>query len=190
MDEDILVVSGLPRSGTSMMMRMLEAGGVEVVVDHIRTADIDNPRGYYELEKVKQIKQDTSWLSQTRGKAFKMVSLLLFHLPPEYRYKILFMRRAMPEMLASQRKMLERMGKQGGSGNDDAMGNLFTRHLQEIEGWLHRQSNMSVLYMPYNDVVQQPRPQVEKIAHWLGRPLDLDRMAGIVDPALYRQKTT
>src|SRR2546430_7498795 len=111
MDSEIIIVSGLPRSGTSLMMQMLENGGVPVVTDHIRSADTDNPRGYYEFEQVKKIKTDTSWLPGTRGKAFKMVSQLLYDLPPSEKYMILFMERDWDEMLLSQEKMLQRLGK-------------------------------------------------------------------------------
>src|SRR5437660_12828449 len=111
MDSEIIIVSGLPRSGTSLMMQMLENGGVPVVTDHIRTADTDNPRGYYEFEQVKKIKQDASWLPATRGKAVKMVSQLLYDLPTSERYKIIFMERDLDEVLASQEKMLERLGR-------------------------------------------------------------------------------
>jgi len=111
MDSEIIIVSGLPRSGTSLMMQMLENGGVAVVTDHIRTADSDNPRGYYEFEKVKKIKEDASWLPQTRGKALKMVSQLLYDLPPGERYRIIFMERDLDEMLLSQEKMLRRLSR-------------------------------------------------------------------------------
>src|SRR5438445_13894335 len=106
---EIIIVSGLPRSGTSVMMQMLENGGVEVLTDNLRTADTDNPRGYYELEPVKRIKRDASWLPQTRGKAFKMVSQLLYDLPPGESYRIIFMERDLDEVLASQEKMLRRL---------------------------------------------------------------------------------
>src|SRR5207247_9084675 len=107
MNSEIIIVSGLPRSGTSLMMQALENGGVEVVTDNIRTSDTDNPRGYYELEKVKKMKQDASWLPQARGKAFKMVSQLLYDLPPIESYRVIFMERDLDEMLISQEKMLE-----------------------------------------------------------------------------------
>src|SRR6266513_5601629 len=102
MNSEIIIVSGLPRSGTSLMMQMLDNGGIEVVTDNMRTADTDNPRGYYEFEKVKKIKQDVSWLPETRGKAFKMVSQLLYDLPPGERYRIIFMERDFDEMMLSQ----------------------------------------------------------------------------------------
>src|SRR5215813_11558433 len=111
MNTEIIVVSGLPRSGTSLMMQMLASGGVEVVTDHIRTADTDNPRGYLEFEKVKKIKEDQSWLPAVRGKAVKMVSQLLYDLPASERYRILFMERDLDEMLLSQEKMLKRLDR-------------------------------------------------------------------------------
>ena len=111
MDQEIIVVSGLPRSGTSLMMQMLAAGGVEVVTDHVRTADTDNPRGYYEFELVKKIKQDASWLPEARGKAVKMVSQLLYDLPAGEKYRIIFLERDLDEVLVSQEKMLERLGR-------------------------------------------------------------------------------
>src|SRR5271169_2606440 len=111
----ITIVSGLPRSGTSLMMQMLDNGGVTVVTDNVRAADTDNPRGYYEFEQVKKIKEDVSWLPETRGKAFKMVSQLLYELPSSQRYRIIFMERDMDEMLLSQEKMLARLNKPAAS---------------------------------------------------------------------------
>ena len=100
------------------MMKMLEAGGMDVVVDHIRKADEDNPLGYYEFEKVKRIKEDASWLDDTRGKVFKMVSMLLYDLPADRQYRVIFMKRKMAEMLASQRRMLDRKGSRGAAGDE------------------------------------------------------------------------
>ncbi len=108
LDSQIVVVSGLPRSGTSLLMQMLAAGGLEVVSDHLRAADVDNPRGYFEFERVKQIQKDSSWLPAARGKALKMISQLLYHLPPTERYRVIFMRRNLDEVIASQEKMLQR----------------------------------------------------------------------------------
>src|SRR5215211_3521881 len=108
--EFLTIVSGLPRSGTSMMMRMLETGGLPVLTDHVRTPDDDNPNGYYEFEAVKQTKEDDSWLEGTEGKAVKMVYRLLYDLPADHSYRVLFMRRKLEEVLASQRVMLERHG--------------------------------------------------------------------------------
>jgi len=100
--QPIIVVSGLPRSGTSMMMRMLEAAGIQPLTDHIRTADSDNLKGYYEFERVKKLKEgDVAWLSDAQGKAVKIIAALLIELPSNYEYHVLFMRRKMEEILAS-----------------------------------------------------------------------------------------
>src|SRR5687768_1736541 len=112
MDRDVItVVSGLPRSGTSMMMKMLEAGGLEPVVDHVRKPDEDNPKGYYEFERVKALENDREWLPEAKGKFVKVISMLLRHLPADHRFKVIFMQRNMPEVLASQKKMLVRRGE-------------------------------------------------------------------------------
>src|SRR5207245_8169551 len=128
---------------TSLMMQMLERGGIEIVTDNIRTADADNPRGYYELEKVKQIKRDASWLPSTRGKAFKMVSQLLYDLPPGEEYCILFMQRDLDEVLASQEKMLQRLGRT--AVPREKMKQSFVLHLDKLQDWLRRQAHMEVL---------------------------------------------
>src|SRR5262245_6505245 len=110
--EPVAVVSGLPRSGTSMMMKMLEAGGLTPYTDGERSADIDNPEGYYEFERVKDLERDPdkSWVRGARGKALKVISFLLRHLPGENRYRIVYMRRHLDEVLKSQDKMLDRLG--------------------------------------------------------------------------------
>jgi hypothetical protein len=189
MDEAITIVSGLPRSGTSMMMRMLHAGGLDVMVDHIRKPDEDNPAGYYEYERVKKIKEDTAWLEETRGKLFKMVSMLLMHLPASHRYKVVFMRREMGEVLASQRKMLARLGRVDQAGSDDKMAALFGKHLGDTESWLARQPNFEVLYVNYRDVLESPRQQADRLAAFLKRPLNIDAMTAAVDHRLYRNRT-
>jgi hypothetical protein len=187
-DQAIIIVTGLPRSGTSLMMKILDEGGVETVQDNIRQPDIDNPNGYYEFEKVKKIKEDTSWLPETRGKAFKMVSMLLFHLPADYSYKLIFMRRDIQEMLASQGKMLKRLGKPGPPVNDEEMALLFTKHLQDFELWIPRQKNFELIYLWHHDLMRQPHVEAKRIEQLLGRPLDTDKMASVVDPSLYRNR--
>ncbi|MCF7804620.1 MAG: sulfotransferase [Candidatus Marinimicrobia bacterium] len=189
MNNFITIVSGLPRSGTSMMMKMLEAGGLEVVTDDIRKPDEDNPKGYYEFEQVKQIKEDQSWLPKCEGKVVKMVSRLLLDLPEEYEYKIIFMRRAMEEILASQRKMLERSGKEAPSAEDDTeMSRLFNQHLQHVEQWMERQPNVDYIYVNYNATIQEPGKTAGKVIDFLDDNLDQSKMAGVVDTNLYRQR--
>src|SRR5687767_1046860 len=123
--DTITVVSGLPRSGTSMMMRMLEAGGIPVLIDNVRQPDEDNPAGYYEFEQVKQVRDNTQWLPSARGKTVKMVYRLLYDLPSQFDYRVIFMRRNLDEVLASQQKMLERKGKAGGAATDEEMARLY-----------------------------------------------------------------
>jgi hypothetical protein len=186
MDPEIIVVSGLPRSGTSLMMQMLVNGGVEVVTDNQRAADADNPRGYYELERVKRIKQDASWLPQARGKAFKMVSQLLYDLPPGERYKIIFMERDPDEMLVSQEKMLHRLDR--GAAPREQMKRSYALHLERLHDWLRLQRGMEVLRVSYNDLVQRPAGQAERVSAFLGGRANAERMAETVDLALYRNR--
>ncbi len=187
-DEAIVVVSGLPRSGTSMMMKMLEAGGLPVLTDNQRTADEDNPRGYYEFERVKQIEEDTEWLPEARGKVVKMISALVRHLPPDHCYRVIFMQREMGEILASQRQMLVRRGEDAERIDDKEMARLFARHLSQMESWLASQPHMDVLYVHYGDVLDAPVVQVARVNAFLGGGLDERKMAQVVDPELYRQK--
>lgn len=187
-DAVITVVSGLPRSGTSMMMRMLEGGGMEVLTDGIRRADDDNPRGYYELERVKRLQEDSSWLREARGKALKVISRLLYYLPPEERYKVIFMRRPMDEILASQRRMLERSGRAPDAVADERAAAAFEKHLAQVEEWLEGQRHMEVLYVRYNDVLAKPREWSQVVNTFLGGFLDPHGMASAVEASLYRQR--
>lgn len=185
----VTVVSGLPRSGTSMLMRALEAGGLTVVTDAQRAADEDNPKGYYELERVKQLdKGDTAWIADAQGKVVKVISALLEHLPPGHHYRVLFMQRAMPEVLASQRKMLERRGESTDRVSDEELARLFAKHLQTVEAWLRSQPNFQVLVVDYNRMLADPLPWVRQINQFLDGRLDEQRMAAVVDPALYRNR--
>jgi hypothetical protein len=169
------------------MMKMLETGGVDVVVDHIRKADEDNPLGYYEFEKVKKIREDASWLDDTRGKVFKMVSMLLYDLPPDRQYRVIFMKRKMAEVLASQRRMLDRKGSRGAAG-DEEMGRLYEKHLAEIEKWFGERKNMEVLSISYNDLMKSPLENLRNVNRFFGDKLDIEKMLGVVDRSLYRQR--
>jgi hypothetical protein len=186
MESEIVIVSGLPRSGTSLLMQMLDSGGLSVLTDNVRTADVDNPKGYYELEAVKKTKQDPSWLPQARGKGVKMVSLLLYDLPPEERYRIIFIERDLDEVLVSQRKMLARL--QQDPGRDDDMRRFFTLHLEKLHDWLRRQSHIAVLPVSYNNLLAQPMIEAQRINRFLDEKLDAARMANVVDPSLYRNR--
>jgi hypothetical protein len=186
MSSAIIVVSGLPRSGTSLMMQMLDQGGVEIVTDHIRTADIDNPRGYYEFEAVKRVKQDASWLPDTRGKAFKAVSQLLYDFPSTERYLILFMEREFDEMLQSQEKMLVRSGREPAPAA--AMKEAYRSHLDRLHVWLGQQSYMSVMPVRYNELVREPASHAQRVAEFLEGAAEWEKMAAAVDPSLYRNR--
>jgi LPS sulfotransferase NodH len=188
--ETITVVSGLPRSGTSMMMKMLAAGGVEPLIDNLRAADDDNPKGYFEFERVKQIEHDKAWLADARGRAVKLISALLKHLPPAYNYKVIFMQRAMPEILASQRQMLLRRGEPADTVPDEKMAAMFQKHLAQVESWLAAQPNIETLYVSYNEVMRDPRPNAERINDFLNGSLNADAMTAVADRTLYRQKQT
>ena len=188
-DEVITVVSGLPRSGTSMMMKMLEAGGVSPITDKLREADEDNPKGYYEFERVKLMDQgDTRWVVDARGKVVKVISALLKHLPAGEQYRVVFVRRNMPEILASQRKMLIRRGEDPDKMDDAQMALLFDKHLKQIDEWLRAQPNFRVLYVHYSDVLADPFSQIDMINEFLGGNLNTAAMAEAVDPELYRNR--
>lgn len=187
-NETITIVSGLPRSGTSMMMKMLEAGGLEALTDNIRGADEDNPKGYFEFERVKQIENDKAWLEDARGRVVKLISALLKHLPHSYSYKVIFMRRAMPEILASQRQMLIRRGEPADAVPDDKMAAMFEKHVAQVESWLAAQPNIQTLYVSYNEVIQDPQSHAELVNKFLGHTLKVDAMVGVADAALYRQR--
>jgi hypothetical protein len=186
----ITIVSGLPRCGTSMMMQMLAAGGLEVLVDHIRQADKDNPNGYYELEKVKKIKEDALFIEHATGKVFKMVSLLLYDLPPGKQYKIIFMKRNLEEMLTSQRIMLQRNKKDPQDNNEEELRKNFENHMSKIIPWLDRQENMEVIYVNYNDVVKNPHLYAQAVNQFLSNRLDVQKMVEVVDQTLYRNRIT
>lgn len=187
--EPIFMVSGLPRCGTSMMMQMLEAGGMQVITDHIRQADEDNPHGYYEFEKVKKIKEDSSWLDGCHGKVFKMVSALLYYLPNSKKYKIVFMKRKMDEMLASQNTMLRRQGRNDAVVSDEEMAKKLDKHLLKVETWLAKQRNFKAIYINYNSVIENALENAKNVALFLNLPMDIDKMVKVVESSLYRQKT-
>jgi hypothetical protein len=187
--QPVVVVSGLPRSGTSMLMKMLEAGGIPPLTDSIRTADEDNPKGYYEFERVKALdKGDTGWIAEAQGKSVKVISALLKYLPDTYQYKVIYIRRNMPEILASQRKMLIRRGEDPDKMDDEQMAELFAKHVAQVEQWLKEQPNISVLYVHYSDILSAPERQSREINAFLDGQLDTERMATVIDPDLYRNR--
>jgi hypothetical protein len=188
MGSEVVVVSGLPRSGTSMMMRMIVAGGIPALTDGLRSADEDNPNGYFELEAVKTTKQDPSWLRDAPGKVVKLVHVLVKDLPATHRYRLVMMHRDLDEVIASQRKMLARSGKQGGAITPESLRKVFESQMEGISRWLGAQSNFRVLHANYNEVLKSPTSEAARVAGFLDVSSAAQAMAGAVDPALYRNK--
>ena len=185
----IIVVSGLPRSGTSMMMKMLEAGGQPILTDNLREADDNNPNGYYEFERVKQLSDgDFDWISEAGGKVVKIVTGLIMNLPSDHKYKVIFMQRAMKEVLASQKKMLGRLGQQDDKVEDDKMKKIYQEHLKQVNLWISKQSNIEVLYVNYNTMLGNPIESLQKVDEFLGGEMDVDAMAAVVNKDLYRER--
>lgn len=184
----ITVVSGLPRSGTSLVMQMLAAGGMSTLTDDIRTPDHDNPAGYFEFEPVKRTRGDASWVPAAVGKAVKVIYLLLADLPPDFSYRIIFVRRNLDEVIRSQQAMLQRRGEPGAGLDAAEMASVFSRQLEKTEAWLSRQSSISVMFLDYSSVVSDPLPHAIRIRDFLGIDLDTNAMSATVNPKLYRQR--
>jgi hypothetical protein len=184
----ITIVSGLPRSGTSMMMRMLEAADIEILEDNYRTSDDSNPNGYYEFSLVKKMADgDIEWLEDAAGKAVKVVSVLLQHLPDNYNYKVIFMQRELHEVVTSQRVMLERENKPA-KFDDSEMAQVFSDHLEKVQAWLAKKQNMDVIYINYNEVLTSAGENLLHLSPFLGQPLNFERMLATIDPSLYRNR--
>lgn len=186
---EITIVSGLPRSGTSLMMRMLDLGGVEVLTDRVRQPDDDNPNGYYELEAVKTLWEGHDWLYEATGKAVKIVSNYLMALPEKLSYAVIFMRRDVEEILTSQRAMIERNGGSVDDDEEDRIRWFYNKHLGELTNWLSEQSYMRVTYVNHRHLINQPDSVLPDVARFLGRDVDIDKMTRAVDQRLYRHKS-
>lgn len=184
----ITIVSGLPRSGTSLMMQMLAAGGMAVVSDNERKPDTDNPKGYLEWGRIKQLPKEPGLIEEAEGKVVKVISQLILSLPDGHQYKIVFMQRPMPEVLKSQDEMLKRRGTYEPGGNSAAMEELFQRHLIEVNRWLAAKAETEVLRVHYHRVLREPQAMAEEVARFLGVPLDIAAMVERVDGSLYRNR--
>jgi hypothetical protein len=187
----IIVVSGLPRSGTSMMMKMLAAGGVAIVADGVRAADDSNPRGYFEFEPVKDLDKpgtDRAWLREARGKAVKIISFLVTWLPEEANYDVIVMDRDLDEVLASQQQMLARRGQAGDVGADARARETLAAHLAQLDRFLARRGCFRALRVSYAAAIAQPAQTAERVARFLGRRLDVQAMAAAVERDLYRNR--
>ena len=190
MDDEkyIAIVSGLPRSGTSMMMKMLDAGGMEIISDGERKADEDNPRGYYEFEKVKKLQENASWLDFANKKAVKIIFNFLYNLPEDKYYKVIFMQRNLDEIIASQNKMLKRRGESS-EVSDVQLKQLFEQEIKKIKRWLSTQKNFDVLYLAYDRIIGDPVGSAHKVNAFLDKRLNEDKMVNVVDKSLYRNKS-
>ena len=186
----ITLVSGLPRSGTSMMMRILEAGGIPPLADGERAADVDNPHGYYELEAVKSTREDPSWLERADGRATKVIYKLLYDLPDDSREDhVVFMQRALKEVIASQEKMLVRRGAaSAGSAPSVDLVAAFAGEVARCKAWLRERPRFHVVYMNYNQLLEDPSSGLARLAEFLGPCFDPARAAAAIDPSLYRNR--
>ncbi len=184
----ITVVSGLPRSGTSLMMRMLRAGGLSVLTDKVREADTDNPDGYFEFERVKKLPGDTDWLPEAKGKAVKVLAELIKHLPPGYHYRIVFMMRNLEEILASQKKMLIRRGEDPDKVSDAELMDLYRSYLKNLKLHVNSRENIEVHYVSYNELMDRPEEEVGELNGFFQGGLDADKMLRAIDPELYRNR--
>ncbi|HEY8517284.1 MAG TPA: sulfotransferase [Candidatus Binatia bacterium] len=189
--EPIIIVSGLPRSGTSMMMKMLDAAGIPIMTDQVRTPDIDNPKGYFEYERVKDLEkeQDKSWVRQARGKALKVISWLLKDLPDDNAYRIIFMRRDIDEVLASQNKMLKNRGEQD-TTDDATMAEAYRNHLAAVRIMARKKRNWSMVEVRYDEAIRDPVKVASIVNRFLGGRYDERAMAEAVDEKLYRNRKT
>ncbi len=186
----ITVVSGLPRSGTSMMMKMLEAGGIPPLTDGLRIADEDNPRGYFEWEGVKRLEKDAGFVPEARGRALKVISELLYHLPEGEAYRVIFLRRKIAEILRSQEQMLRRRGTFRADGPGDGMiAPILEKSALKAMNFVADRKDMLMLVLDYHTAFEETGTMVGKIDDFLGGGLDREAMAAVVDPALYRQRS-
>jgi hypothetical protein len=184
----ITIVSGLPRSGTSLMMQMLAAGGLAVLSDGERKADTDNPRGYLEWERIKQLPKEPSLIAEAEGKAVKVISQLLLSLPDVHEYRVVFMQRPLPEVLKSQDAMLRRRGTLEPAVDTSPIEKAFQRHLIEVDCWLNGKSNVRVLRVHHQGALREPKVTAEAVAEFLKIPLDVEAMSREVDQSLYRNR--
>ena len=183
----ITIVSGLPRSGTSLAMQMLAAGGLPILTDGVRAADVNNPRGYYEWEKIKQLHQEPASIAEAEGKAVKVISALLFSLPADREYRVLFLLRPVEEIAASQAAMISNLGTQAPALAASAMKAALVAHRNQVLAWLDRQPHLKVLKIDYLELLARPAESALAIAKFLELPLDTEAMAAQVVPSLHRQ---
>ena len=187
--EEVIVVSGLPRSGTSMMMKMLDATGLPIMTDHQRTADQDNPKGYFEYARVKDLAEETdkSWVRDARGKVLKVISHLLEALPDDNFYRVILMRRDFDEIIASQNKMLVRRAEENPI-EDAAAKEAYIRHLVDVRFMVRKRPNFEMIEVHFTQALQAPQTFVAEVSAFLSGHLDTAAMTTVIDPDLYRNR--
>ena len=185
----ITIVSGLPRSGTSLMMQMLAAGGMPILTDGERQADVDNPRGYLEWERIKQLPKDPACIAEAEGKAVKVISLLLLSLPEGHEYRVIFMQRPLAEVLASQEVMLHHRGTAKSSADNSVVAAAFEKNLHAVNAWLDSKAYVKTLRIPYHEVLRDAEDISQKLTQFLGIDLNVEAMTRQVDATLYRNRS-
>jgi hypothetical protein len=189
--EPIVVVSGLPRSGTSMLMNMLDAGGMEIMTDSERTADVDNPKGYFEYERVKDLEQETdkSYIREGRGKVLKVISFLIKDLPDDNDYRVVFMRRNLDEVLASQNKMIQRLGTEDSAAAEEAMKEAYRNDIVRTRLLCKNRPNFELIEINYRNTIEDPASTAHSVNAFVGGHLDETAMREAVDSSLYRNRS-
>jgi hypothetical protein len=185
----ITIVSGLPRSGTSLMMQMLAAGGMPILSDGERQADVDNPRGYLEWERIKQLPKDPACIAEAEGKAVKVISLLLLSLPEGHEYRVIFMQRPLVEVLASQEVMLHHRGTAKPNADNSVVAAAFEKNLRAVNTWLDSKAYVKTVRVQYHEVLRESEEIAKKLSEFLGLSLKVEAMTRQVDATLYRNRT-
>ncbi len=183
----ITVVSGLPRSGTSLVMQMLEKGGMEILIDHVRKPDENNIHGYYEYDKIKSLRKDASWLGEAEGKAVKIIAQLLPFLLPGYQYSVLFIERSMEEVLLSQSKMMNDLGQKTASDSGQ-LASIFGQQVNRVKQWVENRTNIRMLCLQYSHLILNPVEEVKRIPEFLDVDMDVKAIISVIDPSLWHHK--
>jgi len=184
----ITVVTGLPRSGTSLMMQILKAGEIEILTDNIRQPDLNNPRGYFEFEKVKALQNDNTWLSEAEGKAVKIIIQLVPYLPLNFDYSIIVMKRNTDEIILSQEKMIDNLGGRKASVNNDILKKVFENQLNKGEEYINTNKNFKKFVVDFNELLSGKKEIIENLNMFLDKKLNLDNSLNIIDKSLYRNR--
>jgi len=188
--DPIVVVSGLPRSGTSMLMKMLDEGGMQIMTDSERVADIDNPKGYFEYERVKDLEKETdkSYVREGRGKVLKVISFLIKDLPDDNDYRVIFMRRDLDEVIASQNKMIQRLGTDDSTAAEEAMKEAYRNDIVRTRLLCKKRPNFELIEISYKSTVEDSEATARSVNAFVGGHLDEAAMRAAVDGSLYRNR--